>query len=278
MAGQVAGIGVVVPTRNSARTLRACLESLQAQRRRPTVVVADNGSTDETPVLGRQLANIFIEAGPERSAQRNRGAEALGDVEILGFIDSDMVLGPDVVSEAAELIESGAAGVVVPEVTVGSGYWTGVRRYERELYMGWDSVEALRFVRANIFRAVGGFDETLTGPEDWALTEAVRPWGSIARTEAHIEHDEGQVRYIDACRKKAYYADGLRRYAESRGRKSIVSHLLQRPWLRKPHLLLRSPYGPGVMALKTGESIAVAWALGKQAGGHTAKPAAAEKP
>jgi hypothetical protein len=159
-------IAVVVPTRNSARTLRACLESIRAQRVACTLVVVDNHSTDETKAISAELADLVLEAGPERSAQRNRGAEAT-DAAIVGFIDSDMALSPEVVGDAAAAIRDGAASVIVPEVTVGEGYWARVRAYERTFYRGNDAIEGPRFFSRQTFDKVGGFDEAMTGPEDW---------------------------------------------------------------------------------------------------------------
>ena len=68
-------VSFVVPTRNTERTLAACLASVRAQDH-PDVelVVVDNASTDGTAAIAREHADIFEAAGPERSAQRNRGA------------------------------------------------------------------------------------------------------------------------------------------------------------------------------------------------------------
>ena len=128
-------IAVVVPTRNSARTIQACLESLRAQNVPCTVIVVDNGSSDSTPEVAQKLADLVLQAGPERSAQRNIGAAATA-AEIVGFIDSDMVLATDVVGQAVAAIETGALSVVVPERTLGEGFWAEVRAYEEILLRG----------------------------------------------------------------------------------------------------------------------------------------------
>lgn len=253
-------VTVVVPTRNSARTIEASLRSLRAQSLRCRVVVVDNASNDRTVALATQLADAVLTAGPERSAQRNAGARAF-PAEIVGFIDSDMVLTPGVVEEAATQIAAGADAVVVPEVTVGSGYWVKVRAFERSLYVGNEDVEAARFFRWEAFDRAGGFDEHLTGPEDWDLSDAVRRSGTLARTTAMIEHDEGSIGYLEACRKKAYYAEGLKTFTRTRGVTTAFGHLSRRPWISSPALLIRNIYGPGLVLLKAGEAGAVVGAL-----------------
>lgn len=251
-------VTVVVPTRNSARTLDACLRSLRSQTHPCRIVVVDNASTDETAVIARATADVVLEGGPERSAQRNQGARA-AQADVVGFIDSDMVLEPGVVAQAVAAVHGGAGAVIVPERTVGEGYWARVRAFERSFYNGDDAIEAARFYTWQVFSATGGFDESLTGPEDWDLTIRAREITAVARIDARIDHDEGNVRYVDACRKKGYYADGLRRFGAKHGSRGL-GPVLRRPWMRQP-ARLATPLGLGLLALKGGEASAVACAL-----------------
>jgi len=161
-ADSASDVTVVVPTRNSGATLRACLESIRSQSFPCTLVVVDNGSTDATPLIANQLADLFLLVGPERSAQRNAGAAATAS-RIIGFVDSDMALSPTVIAEAVAAINAGAASVVVPEETVGEGFWADVSAYERSFYEGSETIEAPRFFPRNVFEDVGGFDEAMTG-------------------------------------------------------------------------------------------------------------------
>lgn len=246
---------VVIPTRNSSTTLEACLRSIKAQTRNCELVVVDNVSLDRTRTIARQYTHRVIQAGPERSAQRNVGARET-EADIVGFIDSDMVLSPDVVREVVERIAKGAGGVIVPEITVGEGYWARVRAFERAFYLGSDSIEAARFFRRDLFELVGGFDEDLTGAEDWDVSEKVRKLARIDRIEAHITHLEGRVTFLGACRKKAYYAEGVRLYVKKNGM-SALTQGIARPWLRHPIRLLTNPLGIGLIVLKTGEAAAM---------------------
>lgn len=250
-------VAVVVPTRNSSRTIEACLRSLRSQSVPCLVVVVDNHSTDDTAAMACQNADVVALAGPERSAQRNVGAE-LTTAVILGFVDSDMVVGSTVVEQATDALEAGAGGIVVPERSFGEGFWAEVRRFERSFYHGSDSVEAARFFRRDVFESVGGFDEAMEpGPEDWDLTIRVRKAAAVTRIVGEIVHDEGRPTFWSACAKKGYYAAGLRSFARKHGAFSLS--VLDRPYVRKPWMIFSEGprLGLGLVALKTGEATAV---------------------
>ena len=245
---------VVVPTKNAARTLGACLESLRAQTYPCRIVVVDNGSTDGTLATAQRWADFVLHAGPERSAQRNVGARA-HPADFLGFIDADMVLEPGVVQEAVALLRGGAGSVIVPERSVGTGFWVEVRAFERSFYRGSDVIEAQRFFRREVFERAGGFDELLTGPEDWDLGQAARRLAPVARTGASIAHDEGNLGYLAACHKKAHYAVGVRRYLAKHGTRAFLD-ASRRPWLSRPWKLANRR-GAGLLALKAGEAMTI---------------------
>src|SRR5215471_11855341 len=168
-------VSFVVPTRNSDRTLRACLASIRVQDLPDVeIVVVDNHSTDETVSIADELAHVVIVQGPERSAQRNAGAMA-SNGEVLVFIDSDMVLAPGIASELAALFEVRSVdAAVLPEVVTGSSFWERCRAIEKKAYLNDATVEAARAFRREVFLEAGGYDETLTGPEDWELPDRIR--------------------------------------------------------------------------------------------------------
>ena len=100
------------------------------------LVVVDNFSTDQTFRVAQELADIAVQAGPERSAQRNLGIE-LATGEYILWIDADMVLTPHVVADAVAAAErEDATAVFIPEQTVGQGSgppaerWNGVAMWE----------------------------------------------------------------------------------------------------------------------------------------------------
>ena len=263
---QPMNVAVVVPTRNSEKTLRACLESLRIQTFPCEVIVVDNKSSDSTVEIARGLADKLLVFGPERSAQRNAGAAAT-DASVLGFIDSDMILSPSVIAEVVEAMDAGAASVTVPELTVGHGYWAAVSAYERSFYQGDENVEAPRFFLSKVFRSVGGFDEAMTGAEDWDLGLRTADSGPRSRIGAGILHQEGHVRYFNLCLKKAYYAPGVAMFVRKHGI-GTLRNMSQRQWVRQPKILFK-PLGIGLILIKFGQAIAMIIALIVAATGRT---------
>ncbi len=258
-------VSIIVPTRNSERTLEACLTSIRSQLYRPIeLVVIDNGSTDATLEIARHHADIVETFGPERSAQRNRGAQ-LARGEYLLFVDSDRNLTPQVVGDCLDAANtSGAPAVVIPEISTGEGFLARCRALERSCYAGDDTIEAARFFTRVAFESSGGFDEDLTGPEDWDLSMRVAAGNHLPRTASHINHDEGELRLATVLAKKRYYAASSLNYWRKHGRSSLGrANVVFRPaFLRSWRRLLPHPVlTAGVLSLKTLEAGAAVWGL-----------------
>lgn len=248
-------ISVIVPTYNSEKVLGECLESLSLQELVPyEVIVSDGGSTDHTVAIARQFGARVLEMAPNRSAQRNAGAQAASGTYLL-FIDSDMCLTPQVVSECVQKFDDSYAALVIPEVFVGTGYWGKVRGFERSFYDGVWYIEAARCYRREQFIEIGGFDSRLVGPEDWDLDQRIRQFGTVERISAVIKHNEGFVRLADLIGKKGHYADSLPMFKElhpSRAALCLSWRHRVRIFVIKPYLLLRHPFlvfGVGVLGV-----------------------------
>jgi glycosyltransferase involved in cell wall biosynthesis len=211
-------ISVVITTRNEEAVLPTLLESLASQTYpHLEAIVVDNDSTDRTKVVARRYTPLVFNYGPERSAQRNFGArQATGDY--LLFLDSDMELAATVVAECLDAMqmsgdtgasESGIGGVIIPEISYGVGHWARVKAFERSFYSNDDAIESARFFDRQVFKIVGGYDESLTGPEDWDLSERVRGRYRIARITAVIRHNERRPTLLRSARKSYYYAQNV---------------------------------------------------------------------
>jgi arabinofuranan 3-O-arabinosyltransferase len=259
-------VSVVVPTRNSTATLEAALRSASEQTHRGIeLIVVDNASTDNTRDVARRYTEAVYTHGPERSAQRNFGAEKATGAYLL-MIDSDMSLEPTVVARCLEVQQAtGAAAVVVPERTVGDGFWTAVRALERSCYVGDDDIEAARFFTREAYMRFGGYDETLSGPEDWDLPARMRLSGEkVVRADGvWVLHDEGRVRLLQHLQKKFYYGKSFGGYARKHKTLARRQFRLIRPaFIRHRRRLARHPVlAVSMILLKWAEVVAGAAGL-----------------
>jgi glycosyltransferase involved in cell wall biosynthesis len=267
------GVSVIVPTRNSSRTLEACLISSRNQTYKDLEVIVVDGSTDDTVSTARRLADAVYLYGPAdwiaTSAQRNLGARS-ARAKCLLFIDSDMRLSPDVVRECVDTnARTGSPAVIIPEISEGEGFWARCRALERSCYAGDDSAEAARFFSRQAFAGAGGYDEDLTALEDWDLSQRIAAGNSVPRISATILHDEGRLRLLGAAAKKRYYGASFRRLVRKHGRRALVrANFVARPAFFRNWRRLRSggTATAGMFVLKSVELVAAAsGALGHDA-------------
>jgi len=144
-------VSVVINTRNEGKNIDLCLKSIRDQSYRDLeIIVVDNSSTDGTKDLAKHWGAFVYDYGPERSEQKNFGAQKANGGYLL-FIDADMELMPGVISSCREKIQEGFGALVIPEVSVGNGFWAECRSLEKKMYFNDPLIEAPRFFRKEIF-------------------------------------------------------------------------------------------------------------------------------
>ena len=178
------------------------------------IIVVDNFSTDDTAAIAKSAGVKVVSIGPERSAQRNRGAivEALG--QYVMYVDADMRVGRAVMEEILGILRAPSPpdALFVREQMVGAGLWTAVRNFERSFYDA-TCIDGLRVIRKELFKDVGGFDENLYAGEDWDLDRRImRKTDKIGITKGALLHDEGEFSIAGHLRKKSYYAANFDAY------------------------------------------------------------------
>ncbi len=174
-------LSVVIPTLNEAAALPALLDDLRAQRDITLqVIIADGGSTDDTPALAGQAGATVVLAPRGRGAQMNAGArEAAAPILLFLHADSRME-SPTQLREALNALV--AAG---PRA---AGHWPlrfARTRPGRELFYRYlEEKTALNrpgtingdqglLLPAAYFQELGGFDERLPFLEDQRIAARI---------------------------------------------------------------------------------------------------------
>lgn len=225
-------VSVIITTKNEEKNIGNCLDSIIRQTYpcpEMEIIVVDNNSTDKTKEIAEDYRNKILKTGfaplnisifnggPERSAQRNFGGKQAQGKYII-YLDADMTLSPEVIAECVAALEENnqTVALYIPEIIQGDNFWNKVRRLERSFYDG-TVIDAARFLRRDIFLKVGGFDEALTGPEDWDLDKKIKKIGKISLIKNPLYHNEGRFSLKNYLKKKAYYSQDFAKYISKWG-------------------------------------------------------------
>lgn len=201
-------VSVIIPTFNSERFLEKCLESVRAQTyRKIEIIVVDKNSTDRTVAVAKKAgAKVYVLGADERCMQMNYGVQK-AEGEFVYIVGSDFVLEASIVEEAVFKCEAERLDAVCVHNTSDPSisFWSQVRNLERDCYAGDKLNVAARFLRTEVFRKVGGFNERLVAAEDYDLHNRLLRCGfrigEIRSKEVHI----GEPKSLEEIAKKHYY-------------------------------------------------------------------------
>lgn len=211
-------VSIVVATKNEQKNIAACLQSIKNQTYPSDlieIIVVDNNSIDQTKKTALQFTKNVYNKGPERSAQRNWGIIEKAHGEYAIFLDADMRLGTKTIEACVLKMENDRklVGLYISEIITGEKFWSRVRRFERSFYDA-TVIDGLRFFRRDIFKKIGGFDESLYACEDWDLDKRIKKTGAVGLITEPVYHDESEVGIAKYISKKGYYAKNFDTYIE----------------------------------------------------------------
>lgn len=237
-------VSVVITTKNEERNIENCVKSIECQTYlNIEIIVVDNNSEDRTKELARKHTKLVFNKGPERSTQRNFGMIEKSNGKYVMFIDCDMILSPNLVRECVSEIQNKKyVALHIPEIVLGSEFWSKVRCFERSFYNG-TLIDGARFFDKQIFQEVGGFDESMSGPEDWDIDKRMKQKGKIglinvpestskwqlkgfvssrgidpSKYGVTIYHNEAEFEVKKYLQKKGYYATSFDNYINKWGK------------------------------------------------------------
>lgn len=205
-------VSIIVPTYNSQKTIRQCLQSIKNQTYREIeVIVIDRRSEDKTVQIAKKFETKLLYVNKERSTAKNYAAkEAKG--EFLLFTDSDMVLTPRMVEECVKKsLETGSDAIVIPLRSISQGVLSECRKIERESLSNLSELmEAPRFFRKAAFLKTGGYDEEIVCGEDFDLTKRFKKLGcQIGKVTSELYHFEDGASLHGIFSKGYYYGRTL---------------------------------------------------------------------
>jgi glycosyltransferase involved in cell wall biosynthesis len=243
-------VSVVIATYNQARFLPAALDSALGQTLCDLeVIVVDDGSTDETPLVlqrysreSRVRVEHIANSGP--AAARNRGLR-WARAPLVAFLDSDDVWLPEKLERQVVLFASHPAPAVVYARRKLLDAAGNVRPYKApplfrgevlpQLFLTNFICLSSAVVRRDALERCGGFDERIRS----ASCEDYQLWLRLARDYPFDYVDESLVLYRSegkpaAARSEARLRTALtvmRRFLnESGGREQLPSRLVRRAW------------------------------------------------
>lgn len=216
-------VSITITTKNEENNIGLCLQSIKQQtypQNKIEIIVVDNNSIDQTKKIAKKFTKNVFNFGPERSAQRNFGMLKKSHGKYLMFLDADMSLSSRLIEKAINKLEhSNLSALYIQEIIIGNSFWSKVRNFERSFYNA-TVIDCVRIIRKEVFIKVQGFDETLTGPEDWDLDKRIRDCakvGLLNNTNGRIYHHE-KFNFKQYLSKKVYYVKSFAKYIKKWGK------------------------------------------------------------
>jgi len=193
-------------------TFQRCLESVRQQSSEcKEVIVVDRFSQDGLASFARANGATVIQSDANRSVARNIGLQNASSRGVL-FVDADMIL-PTTLIEECEVGLDESDAIIIPEESVGVGFWAECKAAERTMHIGDERMEAARCFRRETLVSLGGYRASLESGEDWDLHNRIITSNlSVGRTNAVIMHDEGHLSLSLLLKKKYCYGKSFGRY------------------------------------------------------------------
>lgn len=209
-------ISVVIPSYNRAHLIEDTLESVAASSWRPIeIVVADDGSTDETATIVHRFAERHPDLAVCYLARSHEGVNfarnagvAASNGDFIFFLDSDDLLQPEALAVMVALMDECALPYCVAQMAetdvAGSsiyteGYSDSVLDHEGVVGSHWPTIVAL--YRRELLDRLGAFDASLKLGEDkeflWRMVAGADRPGKVIQDIVALRRNHGTGQLTD---------------------------------------------------------------------------------
>jgi glycosyltransferase involved in cell wall biosynthesis len=226
----------------------------------------DNYSEDRTVELAQKYDVAVYLMGPERNIQRDYGAQQ-SNGSYLMFIDADMELESSLIKEAVTKCENeGYDALILPLALEGEGFWTECVKLEKESFLNDDMMEAPnRFMKREVYTAVGGYDRTLIVGEDFDLGDRIKERGyKVGRVTSFVRYRDTRT-FWQMVKKHYYYGKEMKKYLrKSKGKGVKRFFIIRQAYIKNIHLFARDPvHSAGLVIMKCIQYLAASVGLAR---------------
>lgn len=213
-------VTLVIPGRNCAATLDACLSSvvpLLKAGKLAQIVFVDDASTDATAAIAATFpVDVLRGSGKGAGAARNIGWQA-AKTETIWFVDSDCVVDHDALDVLLAHLDAddvgavgGSYGNMRPDSLVASLIHAEIVQRHRQMQLEVDFLATFNVVyRRSVLVAMDGFDERFVKAQDAELAYRVRSAGYRlkfdARSQVRHFHADTLSHYLKVQRQQGYW-------------------------------------------------------------------------
>lgn len=170
-------VSVIVPTKNSAQFLEACLKSIQEQTyKNIEIIVVIPEKKIEFVLVSEQDHFRLVYCDQGKNASRNAGVEVAQGTYVL-HLDDDMVLDKEVISDCVNLSQSYRAVVIPENEDPNQGFYGRVRALEKKIVMSDKHILAPRFLEKALYEDVGGINVQLDPVDEGDLKAKLEEQG-----------------------------------------------------------------------------------------------------
>jgi glycosyltransferase involved in cell wall biosynthesis len=211
---------IVIPCKNYGKYLKEAVDSILYNKADYQITIVDDGSTDDTETIGRQLSDTYSfiqylrnEESKGVSHARNRGIAAVNSLFVV-LLDADDKIGSNYLFEAEKALRKGYDVANPDAILFGdvNARWEVPDTVSLQMQIHRNYVHTCAAFRRSYWIQVGGIDERLANWQDYEF------WIRLAAAGARIKRLTGDHFY--------YRKHGYSKSSESnRNREHIQAYI-----------------------------------------------------